>query len=255
MDILETSPSARKSQLPPSSSPHKSKPTLPRKSARAASVEVPDYEEEPSIPHVPDLKRNPIMDMDDEEEADTTESETNSQAEEVEELEDSADVSSEGKGDAIADEDVSEDSENIEALEGTDDDEDESKPTKYVFEPLHPAKARKTVPAKSKGKAKRVIESSEEGESFDLGEVHASDSEEEAEEEVVFDKPVAKSKKAVKPLSKPKSKGAAAKARVAKKVLAESTDEEMESLIKKIGKASLDTKGKTTRKSTRAKAG
>jgi len=188
------------------------------------------------------------MDMEEEEEAKTTGSETeteNSQAEEVNDDE-SADRSSEGEGDTIHSEDVSEESEDILALEENEDKEEapEGRP-KYVFEPLRPAKAGKPIPAKSKGKTRSVIELSEEGESFDLDDVHSSDS-----EEVVSDRPPAKSKKVAKPISK----GASTKA-VAKKKVVESTDEEMESLTRKVGKATLSPKGKAVRKSTRAKAG
>ena len=233
--MLEASPSARKSQQPQAISPSKSKPTFPRKSARAASVEVSDNEEEPVVPYVPDLKRNPIMDMEEEEEAAMTdESATeDSQAEEGEET--SPVGSSEGDSETVLSEEQEGDSEDVKALEESDE-EDEDEPTKFVFEPLRPPKAGKPIPPKSK----RVIESSEEGESFDVETIEAS---EEDEEEPVAPPP----KKAAKPASKPKP--------AAKKKAVLSTDEEMDKLTSEIGKTTLDTKGKGTRKSTRAKAG
>lgn len=281
-DILELSPSMRKSQLPRSMSPSKSKSNSPRKSVRTASIEVSDNEKEPVVQYTPDLKKNPIMDLMDEDDAEMTEESISitgeSQAEEGEE--DSPEASSEGEGETIPSQEDEEESDDIQAIEESDeedeelesepkyvfeplrqpkvvkaipvkskgkaqqvidlsDEEEEEPKSKYVFEPLRQPKAVKAIPVKSKGKSQEVIDLSDEGESFDVEGIASED-----EEEV---KPL---KKPVKPVSKPQSKGAAAK-----KKAAQSTDEEMEKLTSKIGKTTLDTKGKGTRKSTRAKAG
>lgn len=235
-DILEASPSTRKSQLPSSTTPRRVIASSPRKPTRAASIEVPDSEEEPVVPYVPDLKKNPIMDMEDEDDAAMTDetSPEGSEAEEGEEI--SPEASSEGDGETIHSEDEEEDSDDILALDESEDDEeedeDEDPPTKYVFEPLHPPKGGKPAPSKAKGKVQEVIELSDD-ESLAVDE----DS----------DIPPPKAKK---PLSKPQTKSTAAK-----KMVVESTDDEMENLTNKIGKTTLNSKGKGTRKSTRAKAG
>jgi hypothetical protein len=179
--------------------------------ARAPSIEVSDGDGESSIDAPPDLDMNPIMDLQDEDDAimtggdDDNDGDSSSQAEEDNELEISGGTSSEGEGDTIQSEDISvdedEDSDDIAAIAHTDeeeeddsddDDEDEDPPRKYVFEPLRqPGAATSKKPtattSKATAKPKRFIVSSSEDEviedvgrkeSFDVDRISVTESDE-----------------------------------------------------------------------------
>lgn len=259
------------SPIPTSKSAHSRSPSkakAPTKLARAASIEVSDSEPEPEELRIPDLKKNPIMDMEEEEEAKLTDPDKNSddeteteedtfdasQAEECDEDE-SAPPSSEGEGDAIGSEEISEDEE-----EGSyEDEEDEDMPTEYVFEPLREtaskggkekgSNTKAGTKPKATGKAKRVIESSEE-ESFDIETVQS------VEDELDFLSPSKTTarkftaSKGSKRVSEAKKKSVIAKGSKARVV----EDMDMDELTHIIGKTALgDVKGRTVRRSTRAR--
>jgi hypothetical protein len=233
---------------------------------------VSDNESEPEFPGKPDLVLNPIMDMVEEDDAvmtdpeantDDTEEEEASQAEEGE-VEESVPASSEGEGDTVDSKDASDDTAAIE--DSFDAEEDQDPKTKYVFEPLvqpsskatqgKPSAAKTKPSSKGTGKAKLVVESSEE-ESFDLDTVHSDEGDDEIDmlspSKVVALKAGGKAKAGgVVEANKESAKSSKKKGAV--------VDEEMDDLASRVGKTAIrgdenNLRGdvRTTRKSTRTK--
>jgi hypothetical protein len=218
-----TTTSQPQNQFPKASSPKK---------VVRPSFEVSDDEVESVEDYVPDLKRNPIMDLEDEEEAakstnedEDEESGSGSQAEEGDEL--SGVGSSEGEGETLATEeeeeeeelsvhssDILDEDEEDEDEEDEEEDEDENegeKTMKFVFEPLvHPkskdapsnpkSNLKSNQKTKSTGKKNvETIEISSEEESFDVS--HVTESSED-----LVSSPTLKTKRGVAAKSQSKSK-------------------------------------------------
>lgn len=276
-------PTKRASKSPSKARPPKAVPqsppkaSSPKKAARAPSIEVSDDDVESVEPYVPDLKRNPIMDLDDEDEAamsgnEDEDEKSGSQAEEGEEL--SGVASSEGEGETIVTEEDEEDEEmenssDMDALEDDDEededeDEDDGQTRKYVFEPLSHPKSNKPS---SKPKGKEIPEtieiSSDEEESFDVDQAPDTNSDEGSEDPL--SSPTLKTKKGAvsraskgkaKPVSVAKSRTGASKpgagvavSKNSKKV----TEEDIDELASKVDKTKLS--AKPVRKSARATTG